>query len=185
MTIQRELVRLVAATVLPAGIAAELLIAYSYERQRTIIEQRTLETARALMQAVDRELAGGRPRCRRWPGPITWQRATLPRSIGRPERSSRICRATCLPSPIARARLLSTRRGHSALRSRSRTPAFREPARNLITQAEKPLQHSARYSVYPNARRGPSAATRHPQLDTAQHWSALAPDWIPKGLCSG
>lgn len=60
MTIQRELVRLVAATVLPAGIAAELLIAYSYERQRTIIEQRTLETARALMQAVDRELAGGR-----------------------------------------------------------------------------------------------------------------------------
>lgn len=72
MTIQRELVRLVAATVLPAGIAAELLIAYSYERQRTIIEQRTLETARALMQAVDRELAGGRTPPMRWSVPDTW-----------------------------------------------------------------------------------------------------------------
>ena len=59
MTIQRQLVRLVAVTVLPAGIAAALLIGYSYERQRTVIEQRTLETARALTQAVDRELAGG------------------------------------------------------------------------------------------------------------------------------
>lgn len=60
MTIQRQLTRLVTATVLPAGIAAALLIGYSYERERTISEQRTLETARSLMQAVDRQLAGGR-----------------------------------------------------------------------------------------------------------------------------
>jgi signal transduction histidine kinase len=60
MTIQRQLTRLVTATVLPAGIAAALLIGYSYERERTIYEQRTLETARSLMQAVDRQLAGGR-----------------------------------------------------------------------------------------------------------------------------
>jgi signal transduction histidine kinase len=59
MTIQRQLTRLVTATVLPAGIAAALLIGYSYERERTISEQRTLETARSLMQAVDRQLAGG------------------------------------------------------------------------------------------------------------------------------
>jgi signal transduction histidine kinase len=60
MTIQRQLTRLVTATVLPAGLAAALLIGYSYERERTIYEQRTLETARSLMQAVDRQLTGGR-----------------------------------------------------------------------------------------------------------------------------
>jgi len=43
--------------VIPAAVAAVLLIAYSYDRQRAIIEQRTLEIARALVQAVDRELA--------------------------------------------------------------------------------------------------------------------------------
>ena len=59
MTIRRQLVRLVAASVLPAALAAALLIGYSYDRQSKIIEQRTLETARALAQAVDRELASG------------------------------------------------------------------------------------------------------------------------------
>jgi signal transduction histidine kinase len=43
--------------VIPAAVAAALLIVYSYDRQRAIIEQRTLEIARALVQAVDRELA--------------------------------------------------------------------------------------------------------------------------------
>ena len=42
---------------IPAAVAAALLIGYSYDRQSKIIEQRTLETARALAQAVDRELA--------------------------------------------------------------------------------------------------------------------------------
>jgi len=60
MTIQRQLVRLVAASVIPAALAAALLVGYSYDRQRKIIEQRTLETARALVQAVDRDLANGR-----------------------------------------------------------------------------------------------------------------------------
>src|SRR5688572_6540183 len=60
MTLQRQLIRLVAASVLPAALAAALLIGYSYDRQNKIIEQRTVETARALAQAVDRELATGR-----------------------------------------------------------------------------------------------------------------------------
>ena len=34
-----------------------MLIGYSYDRQRKLIEERTLDIARALAQAVDRELA--------------------------------------------------------------------------------------------------------------------------------
>ena len=59
LTIRRQLTRLVAASVLPAALAAGILIVYSYERQRSMIERRTLETARAMAQAVDRELASG------------------------------------------------------------------------------------------------------------------------------
>ena len=57
MTIQRQLVRLVAVSVIPAAIAAALLIGYSYDRHRALVEDRTLDVARALAQAVDRELA--------------------------------------------------------------------------------------------------------------------------------
>jgi signal transduction histidine kinase len=57
MTLQRQLNRLVAASVLPAALAAALLIGYSYDRQRAFTENRTLDVARALVQAVDRELA--------------------------------------------------------------------------------------------------------------------------------
>jgi hypothetical protein len=57
VTIQRQLVRLVAASVIPAALAAALLIGYSYDRQRTLSEDRTLDIARALVQTVDRELA--------------------------------------------------------------------------------------------------------------------------------
>jgi signal transduction histidine kinase len=57
LTIQRQLVRLVAASVIPAALAAGLLIAYSYDRERALIEDRTLDIARALAQTVDRELA--------------------------------------------------------------------------------------------------------------------------------
>jgi signal transduction histidine kinase len=57
LTLQRQLVRLVAACVVPAALAAALLIGYSYDRQRALIEDRTLDIARALAQAVDRELA--------------------------------------------------------------------------------------------------------------------------------
>ncbi len=60
MTIRRRLNRLVAAVLVPAVLAAGLLSAYSYSRQRANIEQRTLETARALTQAVDQDLASGR-----------------------------------------------------------------------------------------------------------------------------
>jgi signal transduction histidine kinase len=56
-TIRRQLGWLVAATAVPAVMAGAVLGAYSYERQRSIIEERTLETARALVQVVDRQLA--------------------------------------------------------------------------------------------------------------------------------
>ena len=59
MTIRRQLVRLVAATVIPAAVCASLLIVYAYDRQREIVEDRTLDVARALAQTVDRELASG------------------------------------------------------------------------------------------------------------------------------
>lgn len=59
LTIRRQLNWLVAATVVPAVLAAILLSAYSYQRQRANIEQTTLETAQALAEAVDQELASG------------------------------------------------------------------------------------------------------------------------------
>jgi hypothetical protein len=43
VTIKRQLARLVTATVLPAGIAATLLIGYSFEPERTIAEQERSE----------------------------------------------------------------------------------------------------------------------------------------------
>jgi signal transduction histidine kinase len=60
LRIQGQLIRLVLASLLPAVLAAGLLIVYSYQRQRATIEHSTLETARALTQAVDQELASGR-----------------------------------------------------------------------------------------------------------------------------
>jgi signal transduction histidine kinase len=58
-TIRRQLGWLVAATAVPAVMAAAVFGVYSYERQRTMIEERTLETARALVQVVDRQLTAG------------------------------------------------------------------------------------------------------------------------------
>ena len=60
MTIRRELTRLAIASVLPATLAAGLLIAHTYQRQVANIEQSTLETAQALAQTVDGVLASGR-----------------------------------------------------------------------------------------------------------------------------
>jgi len=57
MTIRRQLVRLVAASVMPAALCTSLLIVYGYDRQRELVEARTLDVARALAQTVDRELA--------------------------------------------------------------------------------------------------------------------------------
>jgi signal transduction histidine kinase len=59
LTIRRQLNWLVAACVVPAVLAAALLTVYSYERQRKNIELATLETAEALAEAVDRQLASG------------------------------------------------------------------------------------------------------------------------------
>ncbi len=60
MKIQAQLTRLVLAALLPAALAAALLIVYTYERQRVNFEHNTLDTARALTQAVDLQLASGR-----------------------------------------------------------------------------------------------------------------------------
>ncbi|MBK6008814.1 sensor histidine kinase [Ramlibacter ginsenosidimutans] len=60
MTIRKQLTRLVIASVLPTALAAVLLITYSYERHRESIAQGTLNTTRALVQAVDQDLASGR-----------------------------------------------------------------------------------------------------------------------------
>ncbi len=59
MNIRRQLTKLVLACVVPAGLASTLLIVHSYQQQRTNIELSTQETARALVQAVDQELASG------------------------------------------------------------------------------------------------------------------------------
>jgi signal transduction histidine kinase len=60
LTIKAHLIRLVLVSLLPAAGAAVMLIGYSYQRQQEAIHQNTLATARALTQAVDRELASGR-----------------------------------------------------------------------------------------------------------------------------
>jgi len=57
VTIRRQLVQLVAVSVVPAAVCASLLIVYAYDRQREVVEDRTLDVARALAQTVDRELA--------------------------------------------------------------------------------------------------------------------------------
>lgn len=48
---------LVLVCVLPATVATMLLVYYSYERERERMEQTTIQTARAMMLAVDRELS--------------------------------------------------------------------------------------------------------------------------------
>jgi len=48
------------ASVLPGAVAAFLLIGYSYDRHRDSVQEHTLATARALVQAVDRDLASSR-----------------------------------------------------------------------------------------------------------------------------
>lgn len=59
VNIQAQLTRLVIASLLPAALAAVLLIGYSYQHQKRLVEENTLATARALVQAVDRELDSG------------------------------------------------------------------------------------------------------------------------------
>ena len=57
MTIRRQLVQLVAVSVVPAAVCTSLLIVYAHDRQSALVENRTLDVARALAQTVDRELA--------------------------------------------------------------------------------------------------------------------------------
>lgn len=56
-TIRANLLWLLAACVLPGVLATAFLIEYFYQRERAGLEQHLLQTARALAQAVERELA--------------------------------------------------------------------------------------------------------------------------------
>jgi signal transduction histidine kinase/CheY-like chemotaxis protein len=57
-TIKFALSALVLATIVPAWLATIFFIIHSDEAQRALLDQQTVGTARALMQAVDRELSG-------------------------------------------------------------------------------------------------------------------------------
>jgi PAS domain S-box-containing protein len=56
-TVRQWLAMLLAAFIVPATIAVIVLFIYSYHRERAGIERTTLDVSRALMQAIDRELA--------------------------------------------------------------------------------------------------------------------------------
>ncbi len=55
-TIREWLALLVISCILPATIATMFLIQHFYQHERASVERTTIATARALMQAVDREL---------------------------------------------------------------------------------------------------------------------------------
>jgi PAS domain S-box-containing protein len=56
-TIRQWLAMLLAAFIVPATVAVVALFVHSYQRERAGIERSTLDVSRALMQAIDRELA--------------------------------------------------------------------------------------------------------------------------------
>lgn len=56
-TIRSKLVLLVMACVVPASLMAVLLIAYDYQRAREQLLSNSLDTARAMISVVDRDLA--------------------------------------------------------------------------------------------------------------------------------
>jgi signal transduction histidine kinase len=59
-SIRRKLILLVAVCLIPGCLAVGLLIHGSYHRQRALLEQNMVQTARALALAVDREIASTR-----------------------------------------------------------------------------------------------------------------------------
>jgi PAS domain S-box-containing protein len=59
-TIRQWLTMLLAALIVPAVVAVAVLFVHSYQRERAAIERATLDVSRALMQAIDRELASAR-----------------------------------------------------------------------------------------------------------------------------
>lgn len=60
LTIQQWSTLLVLVCILPPAIASSFLIWHAYQRERAIVERTTVQTARALMQVVDRELASAK-----------------------------------------------------------------------------------------------------------------------------
>ena len=58
---------LVLTTTVPLGLFAGLVICKSWQQQRALVERRNVETARAVMVAVDQDVESVRARCRRWP----------------------------------------------------------------------------------------------------------------------
>jgi diguanylate cyclase (GGDEF)-like protein len=59
-TIRSRLILLVLTCIIPAFLMVAALIAYDYHQERSQTDQASLATARAMMSAVDRELAGTR-----------------------------------------------------------------------------------------------------------------------------
>ncbi len=59
-TIRQWLAMLLAACIVPAAVAVVALSVYSYQHERAGIERATLDISRALMQAIDLELASAR-----------------------------------------------------------------------------------------------------------------------------
>ena len=59
-TIRQWLAMMLAACTVPAAVAVVVLSVYSYQHERAGIERATLDVSRALMQAIDRELASAR-----------------------------------------------------------------------------------------------------------------------------
>lgn len=59
-TIRQWLALLLAAFIVPATLAVLALFLHSYARERAGVERATLDVSRALMQAIDRELASAR-----------------------------------------------------------------------------------------------------------------------------
>ncbi|HSY30312.1 MAG TPA: hypothetical protein VK832_22550, partial [Burkholderiaceae bacterium] len=57
-TIQARISALVVACVLPAALASTLLLYHDYRMERSNVERSMVDTARALSQAIDRELIG-------------------------------------------------------------------------------------------------------------------------------
>ena len=56
-TVRQWLAMLLAAFIVPAALAVATLSVHAYERERAGVERAYLDVARALMQAIDRELA--------------------------------------------------------------------------------------------------------------------------------
>jgi hypothetical protein len=62
-TIRSRLILLVVACIAPASLMVVALLSYDYHQDRARLVQDSTATARAIMSAVDRDMAGMQPAC--------------------------------------------------------------------------------------------------------------------------